>query len=158
MDTDHFEPLARLALALRDTDCDSGVRADNGALRAEALRQLRWQQRALARALTIHTPGTPYLVVPAARAGVNDGPDWLWQAGDNVPSWFDQGRSLLWTIGAARRTESVRLADLSAEITRMLAWFDSAPRPLGASVAPAHPRLGPNAAGVGDDSGSRERA
>ena len=158
MDTDHFEPLARLTPALHDTDCDSGVRAGDGALRDEAPRQLRWQQWALVRTRTTPTPGSPYLVVPGARAGLTEGPDVLWQAGEDVPSWVDQGRSLELTIGAARRTGSVRLADLSADITRVLAWFDSAPRPLGASVAPEHPRLGPDAAVAHDDSGSRERA
>jgi hypothetical protein len=158
MDTDYFEPRARLTPARHETGCDAGVRAGHGALRLEALRQLRWQQRALARILTTHTRATPSLVVPAARAGLTFDPDVLRRAGADVPAWFDQGRSLLWTIGAARRTGSVRLADLSADITRVLAWADSAPRPLGASVAPAHPRLGPDAAGAGDDSGTRERA
>jgi hypothetical protein len=157
MDTNHFEPLARLTPALHDTSCDSGVRARHGALWAEALRQLRWQQRALARTLITHTPGTPRLVVPAARAGLTDGPDLLRQAGEDVPSWFDQGRSLLWTVGAARRTESVRLADLLADLTRVLTWFDSALRPLEAGVASEHPRLGPDAAIAGDDSGAREQ-
>jgi hypothetical protein len=158
MDTDHFEPLARLTSALHDTGCDSGVRAGPGALRAEALRQLRWQQRALARTHTTQTPGTPYLDVPAARAGLTDGPDVLRQAGEDVPSWFDHDRSMLWTIDSARRTGSVRLADLSADLTWVLAWFDSALRPLGAGVASEHPRLGADAAVAGDNSGARERA
>ena len=158
MDTDHFEPLARLTPARHETGCDAGVGAGPGALRLEALRQLRWQQRALARTRTTHTRGTPSLVGPAARAGLTVDPDVLRRAGADVPAWFDQGRSLLWTIGAARRTGSVRLADLSAEITRVLAWADSAPRPLGARVESEHPRLGPDAAGAGDDSGARERA
>src|SRR3954471_18910713 len=107
MDTNHFESLSKLTPALHNTSCDSGVRTGHGALRAEALRQLRWQQRALARTVITHTPGTPRLV-PAARAGLTDGPDLLRQAGEDVPSWFDQGRSLLWTVGAARRAESLR--------------------------------------------------
>jgi hypothetical protein len=158
MDSNHFEPLAGLTPALHNTGCDSGVRAGHGVLRAEALRQLRWQQRALARALATHTLGTRCLVVPAARAGLTDGPDLLRQAGKDIPSWFNQGRSLLWTIGEPRNTGSERLADLLADITRTLEWFDSAPRLLGAGIASEHPRLGPDAAVAGDDSGGRERA
>jgi hypothetical protein len=104
MDTDPLELLARFTPALHDTNCDSGVRAGHGAPRAEALRQLRWQQWALARTLITHTPGTPYLVVPAARAGLIDGTDWLRQAGADIPLWFDQGGSLMWTLDAARGT------------------------------------------------------
>jgi hypothetical protein len=147
MDTDHFQPLARLTPALHETGCDSGVRARDGALRAEARRQLRWQQRALARTRTTPTPGTRYLVVPATRAGLTDGPDVLRPASADVPSWFDQGRSLVWTSDAARGTGSVRLADLMADLTRVLAWFDSAPQPLGADAAVA-----------GDDAEARECA
>src|SRR5688500_4646592 len=107
MDTQPFELLARLTPALHDTGCACGVRASHGALRAEARRQLRWQQRALARTRTTPTLGTPYLVVPAARAGLAEVPDWLRQAGEEVPSWFDHGRSLVWTSDVTRGTASV---------------------------------------------------
>ncbi len=44
----------------------------NAALRAEALRQLRWQQREWARVLATHPVGTPCLVAPA-RGSINAG-------------------------------------------------------------------------------------
>jgi hypothetical protein len=50
------------------------------------------------------------------------------------------------------------MSDLSADITWVLAWFDSAPRPLGAGVASEHPRLGADADVADDDPGARECA
>ena len=89
MNTEHFESLARLAPALRDTDCDFSARGGHGAVRAEAVRQVRWLQRAWARTLPTHAAGAPGLIVPTARARRTDDPDGLWQAGEDVPSWFD---------------------------------------------------------------------
>jgi hypothetical protein len=103
MDTEHFVPLARLTAALHDARPGSGFRHVNAALRTEAPRQLHLQQREWAGTLTIHSPGTLCLVVPAARAGFSDGLDVLRQAGEDVPWWFDQGGSLTWTREAAKR-------------------------------------------------------
>jgi hypothetical protein len=119
MNTEHFESLARLAPALRDTDCDFSARGGHGAVRAEAVRQVRWLQRALARTLSTHTPGASGLTVPTARAGRTDDPDVLRQAGEDVPSWVDLGGSLVGTVAAARGTASVRPADLLADRTRV---------------------------------------
>jgi hypothetical protein len=118
MDTEHFAPLARLTPSLHDARPGSGFREVNAALRAEALRQLHLQQREWAGTLTTHSPGTSGLVGPAARAGLTDGLDVLRQAG-----------------GTAR----VQLADLLADITRVLPWFDSAPSALGEGVSSEHP-------------------
>ena len=89
MNTEHFESLARLTPALRVTDSDFSTRGGHRAVRAEALRQLRWLQRAWARSLTIHTPGASGLFGLPAHAGRTDGPNGLRQAGEDVPSWFD---------------------------------------------------------------------
>ena len=51
MNTEYFESLARLTPALHDTDCDFSARGGHRALRAEAVRQVRWLQRAWARTL-----------------------------------------------------------------------------------------------------------
>src|SRR4051794_29208683 len=59
MDIDHCEPGARLIPALHDTDCDSSARGSLRAVRAEAVRQVRWLQRAWARSLTAPTSGLP---------------------------------------------------------------------------------------------------
>ena len=139
MTTDHFESLARLTPALHDTDCDFSARGGHRAVRAEAHRQLRWLQRACARTLSTQTPGTPHLVVPAARAGRPDGADGLRQAGEDVPSWFDEGGSRVRTGEVARGTASERLGDQLAESARV------------------HGRQSAHAAGAGDESGARER-
>jgi hypothetical protein len=89
MNTESFESLARLTPALHDTDCDFTARGGHRALRAEAVRQVRWLQRAWARTLTTHTAGAPGLIGPTARAGRTDGTDLLRQMGEDVPSWFD---------------------------------------------------------------------
>ena len=89
MNTEYFEALARLTPALHDTDCDFSARGGHRTLRAEAVRQSRWLQRAWARTLTTHTRGASRLIVPTARAGRTDGAEVLRQAGEDVPSWFD---------------------------------------------------------------------
>ena len=89
MNAEHFESLARLTPALRDTDCDFRARGGHGAVRAEAVRQARWLQRALARTLPTHTPGAFGPTVPTAGARRTDDPEVLRQAGEEVPSWFD---------------------------------------------------------------------
>ena len=61
-------------------------------------------------------------------------------------------------IDAARGTAIVRLASLLADITRVLAWFDSEPSARGEGVSSEHPWLGADAGVVSDDSGARERA
>ena len=114
------------------------------------------QQREWAGTLTTHSPGTPCLVVPAARAGLTDGLDMRRQAGEDVPSWVDQGGSLVWTRDAASSTARVPLADLLADITRVLAGFDSAPSALGEGVSSEHPWRGADADVAGDDSGARK--
>ena len=89
MNTEHFESLARLTPTLHDTDCDFSARGGHRAVRAEAVRQVRWLQRAWARPRTSQTPGASGSIRPTARGGHPDGPDVLRQAGEDVPSWFD---------------------------------------------------------------------
>ena len=89
MNTEYFESLARLTPALHDTDCDFSARDGHRALRAEAVRQSRWVQRAWTRTLTTHMAGASGLIGPTARARRTDDPDGLRQAGEDVPSWFD---------------------------------------------------------------------
>jgi hypothetical protein len=89
MNTEHFESLARLTPALHDTDCDFSARGGHRALRTEAVRQVRWLQRACSRTRTTQTPGAPGLSGPTARARRTDDPDGRRQMGEDVPSWFD---------------------------------------------------------------------
>ena len=86
MDTDHFEPDARLTRALHDTSCDSSAGGGHRALLAEAVRQRRWLQRAWARTLTTPTAGASGLIGPTTRARRTDDPDGLRRAGEDVPS------------------------------------------------------------------------
>jgi hypothetical protein len=89
MDTDPFESLARLTPALHGTDGDFSARGGHRVLRAEAIRQARWLQRAWARTLTTHTAGTSGLSGPTARARRTDDADGQRQMGEDAPSWFD---------------------------------------------------------------------
>ena len=89
MNTEYFESLARLTPALHETDCEFSGRGGHRALRAEAVRQVRWLQQAWTRTLTTHMAGASGLIVPTARARRTDDPDGLRQAGEDVPSWFD---------------------------------------------------------------------
>ena len=139
MTTDHFESLARLTPALHDTDGDFSARGDHRAVRAEALRQVRWLQRACARTLSTQTPGASHLVVPAARAGRPDGADGLRQAGEDVPSWFDEGGPRARSVDVASGTAGVSLADLLADSP----WV--------------HAGFGADAVVAGDDWSARER-
>jgi hypothetical protein len=148
MDTDHFKPLARLTPAWHDTGCDSGVGVCHAARRAEALRQLRWQQQEWERVLAAHIPGSPCLVAASQWAGLTDGLDLLRQAGEDVPSrLYRRGSLQRITDAAGGTTMGVSVAGLLAAITQVLAWFDSAPGPIGADADVA-----------GDHSGARELA
>ena len=89
MNAESFASLARLTPALHDTDCDFIARGSLRAVRAEAVRQVRWLQRAWTRTLTTRMAGASGLIVPTARARRTDDPDGLRQAGEDVPSWFD---------------------------------------------------------------------
>jgi hypothetical protein len=89
MTTDHVESLARLTPALHDTDGDFCARGGHRAVRAEAVRQLHWLQRAWARTRTTQTPGAPGSIGSTARARRTDGTDVHRQMGEDVPSWFD---------------------------------------------------------------------
>jgi hypothetical protein len=89
MNTEYFESLARLTPALHDTDCDFSTRGGHRALRGEAVRQVRWLQRACSRTRTTQTPGASGLIGPTAHPQRTDDPDGLRQMGEDVPSWFD---------------------------------------------------------------------
>jgi hypothetical protein len=101
------------------------VRTSKVLLRAEALRQLHWQQRAWARVLAAHTPGTPCLIASTERAGLHDGLDLLRAAGEDVPSRLYHHGSLVRTTDAARGVPAgVSLAGLLADLDRVLERFD----------------------------------
>jgi hypothetical protein len=89
MNTEHVESLARLTPALHDTDCDFSARGSLRAVRAKAVRQVRWVQRACSRTLTPHTPDASGPIGSTARARRTDGTDGLRQMGEDIPSWFD---------------------------------------------------------------------
>jgi hypothetical protein len=89
MTTDHVESLARLTPALHDTDGDFCARGGHRAVRAEAVRQVHWLQRAWARTRTTKMLGSFGLFDPPAHARRTDGPDVHRQMGEDVPSWFD---------------------------------------------------------------------
>src|SRR5215212_280913 len=55
------------------------------ALRAEALRQLRWQQGEWARILATHPPGTPCRIAAIERARISDSLVLLQEAGEDIP-------------------------------------------------------------------------
>ena len=89
MNAEHFASLARLTPALDDTNCDFNARGSLRTVRAEAVRQVRWVQRALARTLTTHTPGAPGPTGSTASAPRADETNVRRQMGEDVPSWFD---------------------------------------------------------------------
>ena len=88
MNAESFESLARLTPALHDTDCDFTAGGSLRAARAEAVRQVRWLQRAWARSLTAHTPGLPSPIDFTTRART-DRTNVHRQMGEDVPPWFD---------------------------------------------------------------------
>jgi len=118
MTTEHFESLARLTPALHDTDCDFCARGGHRAVRAEALRQVHWLQRAWARTRTTQTPGAPGSIGSTARARRTDGPDVHRQMGEDVPSWFDEGGSRVRIVEVASGPASVSLANRVADSPR----------------------------------------
>ena len=102
----------------------------NTALRAEALRRLHWQQREWECRLATHPPGAPCLAPSAHRAELDDCLDLLREAGEYIPPWLHQHESIVRTTkGAGGITGTVRLANLMAGISRVLAWFDPEPSP-----------------------------
>src|SRR5215210_3340599 len=119
MTTDHFESLARLTPALHDTDCDFSARGGHRAVRAEAVRQLHWMQRALARTRITQTHGAPGSIGSTVRARRTDGAHLYRQMGEDVPSWFDEGGSRVRTGEVARGRASERLVDQRAESPRV---------------------------------------
>ena len=89
MNTEHVESLARLNPAPHDTERDSSARGSLRAVRAEAVRQVRWVQRACSRTLTPHTPDASGPIRSTARACRTDRSDGPRQRGEDIPSWFD---------------------------------------------------------------------
>jgi hypothetical protein len=89
MNTEYFESLARGTPVRQETDCDFSAGGGHRALRAEAVRQSRWVQRAWTRTRTTHMAGASGRIGPTTRARRTDDPDGLRQAGEDVASWFD---------------------------------------------------------------------
>ena len=98
------------------------------ALRAEALRQLRWQQEEWARILATHTPGTPCRIASTERAWIIDSLVLLQEAGEDIPrSLFPCGSHVRPTDAARGNSACVSVNGLLADIARVLAWFDAEP-------------------------------
>jgi hypothetical protein len=132
-----------LTVALHDARSGPGFREDSVVPRAEVLRRLRWQQRDCERYLATHPPGTTWLIAPAERAGLNDTLDLLREAGEYVPARFYRRESLARTTAVASGTAaSASLADLLADITQVLAWFDPEPIASSQGISSGHPRPG----------------
>ncbi|HKG29096.1 MAG TPA: hypothetical protein VKB01_08175, partial [Thermomicrobiales bacterium] len=97
--------------------------------------------------LAAHPPGTPCLVPAAHRAGLDDCLDLLREAGEHIPSWLHQQRSIVRaTNGAGGITGTVKLANLVADISRVLAWFDPESISPGQCVSAEYPQPGADAA------------
>jgi hypothetical protein len=95
------------------------------ALRAEALRQLRWQQGQWARILATHPPGTPCRVAATEQARIIDSLVLLQEAGEDIPrSLFPCGSRVRPTDAAQEVPAGVSLAGLLANLDRVLEWFD----------------------------------
>jgi hypothetical protein len=140
MDADRF---ATRVLSRPDPQGGPGPGTVNATLRAEALRQLRWQQREWTRILATKDPG---LIAVAARAGFTDGLDLLREAGEDVPSWLSRrGSPVRITDGTSGATARVGLTKLLADLTQALAWFD--PEPSAPDQAGSAERPQPGAAG-----------
>jgi hypothetical protein len=119
----------------------------NAALRAEALRQLHWQQQEWERRLATHPPDAPCLVPRAHRAGLDDGLDLLREAGEYIPPWLHRRGSIVRSTNVAGGvTGTMSLTNLVADISRVLAWFDPKSIALGQRVSAEHPQPGADAA------------
>ena len=130
-----------------DARSDPVFHEDTVLPRAEVLRRLRWQQREWARMLATHGVGTPCLIAPGDGPGLNDTLDLLRAAGEYAPARFYRRESLARTWAVASGTAaSVSLADLVADITQVLAWFDPEPIASSQGIASEHPRSGADAA------------
>ncbi|MCD6032224.1 MAG: hypothetical protein K0S78_4406 [Thermomicrobiales bacterium] len=122
MDSDCSDPLTPTH---DDALPGPGMRTTKALLRAEALRQLHWQQRAWRRVLAAHAPGTPCLIGATERAGIHDALDLLRAAGEDVPARLYHRGSLVRTTDAASGVPAeVRLAGLLVDLDRVLAWLD----------------------------------
>jgi hypothetical protein len=122
MDADRFATRVRTP---PDPHDGPGSATVSTALRAEALRQLHWQQGEWTRILATSDPG---LIAVAARAGFTDALDLLREAGEDVPSWLYRRGSSVHTSDLPRSaTARTRLTALLADITQALAWFDLGP-------------------------------
>jgi hypothetical protein len=98
------------------------------ALRAEALRQLRWQQGQWARILATHPPGTPCRVAATEQARIIDSLVVLQEAGEDIPRSLFPCGSRVRSADAARGSRArVSVNGLLADIARVLAWFDAEP-------------------------------
>ena len=93
-------------------------------LRAEALRQLHWQQRAWARVLAAHAPGTPCLIASAERQGFMT--DWICCGRRRrCPVAALSSRVARVTTDTARGVPAgISLAGLLADLDRVLERFD----------------------------------
>src|SRR5215217_462261 len=116
--TEYFESLARLTPALHGTNGDFCARGGHRAVRAEAVRQVHWLQRAWARTRTTQTPGAPGSIGSTVRARRTDGTDVHRQMGEDVPSWFDEGGSRVRIVEVASGPASVSLANRVADSPR----------------------------------------
>ena len=141
----HPGRVAPLTSARPDPRGGLGVRTTNAALRAEALRQLRSQQREWERLLAQHAPGTLPLADFVAPRGFTDGLDLLREAGEDVPSWLYRRGARERTTEGTSGTTCVSLTDLLTDLTKVLPWLD--PEPSAGDLAVSAERPQPGAAG-----------
>jgi hypothetical protein len=93
-------------------------------LRAEVLRQLRWQQQQWQQVIAQAPPRAPVLTSPQDREWFHGCLDVLRDAGEEVPqTFYRRGSVIPKSHEAGRETASISLTALVADVTRALAYF-----------------------------------
>ena len=119
---------------------DPCFQKDTAALRAEALRQFRWQRQQWEDLPATHVPGTPCLLAATERAKFTDSLALLQEAGEDVPPQLAPRGSLVRTSDAAGGPRaSVSVVGLLADIDRVLAWFEPEPSQEPGNASPHRP-------------------
>ena len=93
-------------------------------VRAEVLRQLRWQQQQWQQMIAQAPPGAPVRTSPHDREWFHGCLDVLRDAGEEVPQvFYRRGSVIPKSHEAGRETASISLTALVADLTRALAYF-----------------------------------
>ena len=108
-----------------DSQRDPPRKAERRAqLRTEALRQLRWQQQQWQQIIAQAPPGAPVLASPEARTWFHSCLDMLRDAGEEVPqALYRHGSIISARPQEGRKTASISLTALVADVSRVLAYF-----------------------------------